>query len=384
MADGIKTLPATGPGGDTTIPVSTKDVTNVNSTPASAQAVERIIISKSTGADAVVDISPLTDTELRLTPVPVSGTVATGGLTDTQLRATPVPVSVSSSALPSGAATLAEQQTQSTSLSAIAASASVLDDWDESDRAKVNIVVGQAGVTAGAGAVAANTQRVTLASDDPAVAVLGATTGAAVITDANGAIQQYLRGLVKLWVTPGSLDVDVLTLPAQSIQPFYIASATITISPENVASSATFVAGVESTAISNISTRYNTAWISGKWTVGTTPTINTVCRIYVYAPISDDLASSVVYPDVLDGTSSAETFTSVGVMNGSIVQGAVLSVDATTSDRVYYCAPFSLKALLGYMPTRWGLYISHNSGVNTNTTASNHAWSYIGEYDKAA
>lgn len=37
---------------------------------------------------------PLTDTQLRATPVPVSGTVAvTGALTDTQLRATPVPVS---------------------------------------------------------------------------------------------------------------------------------------------------------------------------------------------------------------------------------------------------------------------------------------------------
>jgi hypothetical protein len=37
---------------------------------------------------------PLTDTELRATPVPVSGTVtASGPLTDTQLRATPVPVS---------------------------------------------------------------------------------------------------------------------------------------------------------------------------------------------------------------------------------------------------------------------------------------------------
>lgn len=38
---------------------------------------------------------PVTDTQLRATPVPVSGTVTatTGGLTDTQLRATPVPVS---------------------------------------------------------------------------------------------------------------------------------------------------------------------------------------------------------------------------------------------------------------------------------------------------
>jgi hypothetical protein len=36
---------------------------------------------------------PLTDTELRATPVPISGTVATGALTDAQLRATPVPIS---------------------------------------------------------------------------------------------------------------------------------------------------------------------------------------------------------------------------------------------------------------------------------------------------
>lgn len=49
----------------------------------------------------------------------------------------------------------------------------------------------------GAGTAAA-AQRTTLASDDPAVATLGATSGAAVITDVNGTIQQYLRGLIKL------------------------------------------------------------------------------------------------------------------------------------------------------------------------------------------
>lgn len=36
---------------------------------------------------------PLTDAQIRATPLPVTGTVATGGLTDTQLRAAPVPVS---------------------------------------------------------------------------------------------------------------------------------------------------------------------------------------------------------------------------------------------------------------------------------------------------
>jgi hypothetical protein len=57
-------------------------------------------------------------------------------------------------------------------LAAAAASLSVLDDWDESDRVKANIIVGQAGIAGGAGAVAANSPRVTLASDDLAVASL--------------------------------------------------------------------------------------------------------------------------------------------------------------------------------------------------------------------
>lgn len=55
---------------------------------------------------------------------------------------------------------------------AIKTALEIIDDWDETDRAKVNPVVGQAGVAAGAGAVGANTQRVTLASDDPAVTAL--------------------------------------------------------------------------------------------------------------------------------------------------------------------------------------------------------------------
>ena len=52
---------------------------------------------------------------------------------------------------------------------AMAASLAILDDWDESDRCKTNPIVGQAGVAAGAGAVGATVQRVTLASDDPLV-----------------------------------------------------------------------------------------------------------------------------------------------------------------------------------------------------------------------
>lgn len=63
-------------------------------------------------------------------------------------------------------------KTAESNSAAIAASLSVLDDWDESDRLKANIIVGQAGISAGAGSVAGNTPRVTLAADDPAVASL--------------------------------------------------------------------------------------------------------------------------------------------------------------------------------------------------------------------
>lgn len=50
-------------------------------------------------------------------------------------------------------------------LAAAAASLSVLDDWDESDRAKVNPIAGQVGVQGGSGVVGALTQRVVLATD---------------------------------------------------------------------------------------------------------------------------------------------------------------------------------------------------------------------------
>ena len=49
--------------------------------------------------------------------------------------------------------------------SAAEASLSVLDDWDESDRAKVNPIVGQAGVAGGTGVDGATVQRVSLATN---------------------------------------------------------------------------------------------------------------------------------------------------------------------------------------------------------------------------
>lgn len=103
-------------------------------------------------------------------------------------------------------AALAARATEVT-LAAAAASLAVIDDWDEADRAKINPIVGQAGVAAGAGAVAATVQRMTLASDDPAVAGIGATTDVAAAAGGAGSLSAKLRLITSQLATQaGYLD----------------------------------------------------------------------------------------------------------------------------------------------------------------------------------
>ena len=98
--------------------------------------------------------------------VPVSGTVATGGLTDAELRATPVPVSGTVTAnAGTNLNTSALALEAGGNLAAAAASLSVLDDWDETNRAAVNVIAGQVGVAGGSGTDSALTQRVSLATN---------------------------------------------------------------------------------------------------------------------------------------------------------------------------------------------------------------------------
>lgn len=161
----------------------------------------------------------------------------------------------------------------------------------------------------------------------------------------------------------------------------YAASATITCSTASLATSATFVAGTESTAVDNTTNKYVDALLSGKFTVGTTPTVDTQIRIYVFSVLD----STPTYPDVMDGTDSAETITSVGVGRGFLKLAATLDVDSTTSDRAYNFGPVSVAKLFGgVLPPYWSLFVTHNTGVNANSTAGNHVYKYIGvKYDIA-
>lgn len=94
-----------------------------------------------------------------------------------------------------------------------AASLNVLDDWDESDRAKVNPIVGQTGLQGGAGASSANTVRVAIASDANTVAVATVTTLTTVtnpvgIKGADGSAISSNSNPVPVSDAGGSLTVD--------------------------------------------------------------------------------------------------------------------------------------------------------------------------------
>lgn len=154
----------------------------------------------------------------------------------------------------------------------------------------------------------------------------------------------------------------------------YAASADLTITLASLATSSTLVAGREATSISNTTNLYFDAIIGGRVTTGTTPTAGyievwAVCRIN----------GTPTWPDVFDGTDSAETVTSRDILAGHGRLLAAIPTD-TTSDRAYYFSGISLRNAFGEMPPEWTVFVTHNTAVNLNATGGNHYVSYVGVY----
>lgn len=193
MADAVVQLPADGAGKKLDAETLTVGANTVYR--------ERIQIS----GDSATDIAPVTAADGLLVDlglnndVTVTGSVAVtnAGLTelaaaiDTELQVDVV------GALPTGTNSIGQVTAnagtnlntsalalEAGNLATAVASLSVLDDWDESDRAKVNLIAGQVGVQGGAGAVSALTQRVVVATDQTAIPVSGTVTITGAATEA--------------------------------------------------------------------------------------------------------------------------------------------------------------------------------------------------------
>jgi hypothetical protein len=162
-------------------------------------------------------------------------------------------------------------------------------------------------------------------------------------------------------------NVDLLTA--------YASSAAYTITLASLGSDTNLLAGRESTAVSNTSARYLEYLVGGKVTTGTSPTATRLIWIFAYGSIDD----TPTYPDVMDGTDSAETVTSADIRN-ALPMLQQLGTD-NTSDRTYWMPPKALSlAFGGAIPKNHGLFLTHNTGVALNATGSNHALSHTGIY----
>lgn len=156
-------------------------------------------------------------------------------------------------------------------------------------------------------------------------------------------------------------------------------STAITITLAALATSATLVAGRESTVVDNTSNLYVDAILSGQITTGSSPTPNKSIEVWLYAPLKV-AGGTFTYPTAtttaLTGADAAATFV-LNQKNQLALAWVITSVG--TTDTKYAVGPLSVAAAFGgVMPLKWGLFVTHNTVVNLNATAGNHWMHYTG------
>lgn len=147
--------------------------------------------------------------------------------------------------------------------------------------------------------------------------------------------------------------------------PIYGASVAVFGSTDldSLAASSTLVAGRESDVITNTA---NDVLLAGRFKANNTAPTAGQISVYVGAVLNDTPA----YPDVFDGTSSAETVTSADIRNSILRMAASITTD-TASNRVYEFAPVNIAALFGgVMPEKWFVFVTHSMVQALNATAS--------------
>ena len=141
----------------------------------------------------------------------------------------------------------------------------------------------------------------------------------------------------------------------------------LTITLASLASDTNLLDGRESAAIDNTTDKMLDYLISGKITTGTSPT--TARSIQIWAVASFDGTS---WPDVFDGTDSAELISLANVKNSSVCRLVDELSTTSTSNEDYYFAGVSIARLFGSVPPKFVLFVTHNTGVALNATAGNH------------
>lgn len=147
----------------------------------------------------------------------------------------------------------------------------------------------------------------------------------------------------------------------------YAGASDLSITLASLASDTNLLAGAESAAVDNTVNGYRDYWISGRIMTGTSPTASK--SIEVWAVGSWDGTN---WPDVFDGSASAETVSSAA-NKASICRFVANMATSSTSNVSYEFGPVLLSSVFGGdIPPKFGLFVVHNTGVALNATGSNH------------
>lgn len=145
-----------------------------------------------------------------------------------------------------------------------------------------------------------------------------------------------------------------------TIKNSYRASASLTITLEDLPTSATWVTGRESTAYDNTSNLDVDARLSGiiKLHESTNVTTNTQIIIWVVPEVSDG-----AWPANVTGSNAALTWTNVEMRDASSRIAAVINIVAVTPNIVYPFDCGSIAALFGgFLPRKFVVFVAQNTG----------------------
>lgn len=146
-----------------------------------------------------------------------------------------------------------------------------------------------------------------------------------------------------------------------------------------LASSSTHVAGWESGAIDNSTNLYLDYIINAKIQVESAGLSAGEIRMYLVAELED-----ASWPDVFDGTESAETVTDTEVRD-AICRLAAVSVTDTTASRTYYLNCPSVAAVFnGTVPRKFVIFITQSSGAALESTGDPNQVYVKGVYQTVA
>jgi hypothetical protein len=161
----------------------------------------------------------------------------------------------------------------------------------------------------------------------------------------------------------------------------YPAGTDLTITIASIVSSASLVAGQQSTSISNATNKYLDYLVSGKITTGTSPTASRQIEVWC---IPKAQAATPIWPAGLGATNAAlPSLTREQILG--IGQLIFSTTTTATSNQSYDFSNAPLSRFYGRsIPQEFVLAVIHSTGVNLNATAGNHFLTLQGTFETIA